>query len=167
LHIHEIKALHPKARHWCYGACFGLNPVSERCSDDGEPTGTAGQPILNAVNREDIAAAIASYLMMDETRKLIINIMSLSWGLGLGWYHSVQRAFFSVLVPQERATEMSGFFSVCTIIIAWVPALVFTWMNESDIHMQFGMLRQVGYFLITIGRNAEGVAFHRFGRQWN
>jgi putative IMPACT (imprinted ancient) family translation regulator len=57
-YIHEIKALHPKARHWCYGACFGINPVSERCSDDGEPTGTAGQPILNAVNREDLSDVV-------------------------------------------------------------------------------------------------------------
>lgn len=45
-YIEEIKFAHPKARHWCYGAQFGVNPVSERSSDDGEPSGTAGQPIL-------------------------------------------------------------------------------------------------------------------------
>jgi hypothetical protein len=45
-YIEEIKAEHPKARHWCYGFQCGVNPVSERCSDDGEPTGTAGLPIL-------------------------------------------------------------------------------------------------------------------------
>lgn len=42
--IQEIKAQHhPKARHWCFGfRGAGANPVTERCSDDGEPTGTAG-----------------------------------------------------------------------------------------------------------------------------
>ena len=44
--IDAIKLEHPKARHWCYGFQCGVNPVSERCSDDGEPTGTAGVPIL-------------------------------------------------------------------------------------------------------------------------
>eukprot|EP00980_Cylindrotheca_fusiformis_P026039 scaffold15259_cov122-Cylindrotheca_fusiformis.AAC.5 len=57
-YIQEVKSLHPKARHWCYGACFGANPVSERCSDDGEPTGTAGQPILNAINGEDLSDVV-------------------------------------------------------------------------------------------------------------
>ena len=45
-YIEEIKREHPKGRHWCYAFRAGVNPVSERCSDDGEPTGTAGQPIL-------------------------------------------------------------------------------------------------------------------------
>lgn len=45
-YIESIKVEHPKARHWCYGFQCGVNPVSERCSDDGEPTGTAGLPIL-------------------------------------------------------------------------------------------------------------------------
>jgi hypothetical protein len=45
-YIQEVKAEHPKGRHWCHGFQCGVNPVSERCSDDGEPTGTAGLPIL-------------------------------------------------------------------------------------------------------------------------
>ena len=45
-YIEQVKMEHPKARHWCYGFRGGYNPVSERCSDDGEPTGTAGLPIL-------------------------------------------------------------------------------------------------------------------------
>jgi len=57
-YIDEVKALHPKARHWCYAACFGVNPVSARCSDDGEPTGTAGPPILNAINGEELSDVV-------------------------------------------------------------------------------------------------------------
>lgn len=44
--IDSINAEHPKARHVCFGFVAGSNPVQERCSDDGEPTGTAGVPIL-------------------------------------------------------------------------------------------------------------------------
>jgi uncharacterized YigZ family protein len=55
-HLAEIKAEHPKARHWCYavrcggGGSSGSNPLlTERSSDDGEPAGTAGAPILQAL----------------------------------------------------------------------------------------------------------------------
>jgi putative IMPACT (imprinted ancient) family translation regulator len=41
-----VKAEHPKSRHIAYGFLAGCNPVQERCSDDGEPTGTAGLPVL-------------------------------------------------------------------------------------------------------------------------
>jgi uncharacterized YigZ family protein len=53
-----VKADHPKARHWCYGVSLGVDPVNERCSDDGEPTGTAGQPILQALRTEGLSDAI-------------------------------------------------------------------------------------------------------------
>ena len=45
-YIDEVKQAHPKARHWCFGFQCGTNPVTERSSDDGEPTGTAGAPII-------------------------------------------------------------------------------------------------------------------------
>ena len=44
--IKQIRGEHPKARHVCFAFVAGFNPVQERCSDDGEPTGTAGLPIL-------------------------------------------------------------------------------------------------------------------------
>ena len=58
LYIEQIKSEHPKARHWCYGFCGGHNPVNERCSDDGEPSGTAGSPILNALRGEGMSDAV-------------------------------------------------------------------------------------------------------------
>eukprot|EP00977_Amphora_coffeiformis_P026048 scaffold23896_cov170-Amphora_coffeaeformis.AAC.3 len=58
VYIEEIKAEHPKARHWCYGFRSGANPVNERCSDDGEPTGTAGTPILSAIRGEDLSDTV-------------------------------------------------------------------------------------------------------------
>ncbi len=45
-HLKEIKALHPKSRHLCYAFRVGENTVIERVNDDGEPSGSAGQPIL-------------------------------------------------------------------------------------------------------------------------
>lgn len=51
--IAEMKKKYYDARHncWCYRLREG---GAERCSDDGEPQGTAGQPILNVFQREEI-----------------------------------------------------------------------------------------------------------------
>lgn len=43
--LQSIQALHPKATHHCYSFRF-LNPNQERANDDGEPSGSAGLPIL-------------------------------------------------------------------------------------------------------------------------
>lgn len=51
-YLNEIKQEHPKARHWCWG--YAGVASEERCSDDGEPTGTAGLPILGAIQGENL-----------------------------------------------------------------------------------------------------------------
>ncbi|MBP3943884.1 YigZ family protein [Sphingobacteriaceae bacterium WQ 2009] len=47
--IADVKALHPKARHHCYAYRLTVDPAVFRVNDDGEPSGTAGRPILNAL----------------------------------------------------------------------------------------------------------------------
>lgn len=56
--IKSIRDEHPKARHACFGFVCGTNPVQERCSDDGEPTGTAGPPILGGINGEELSDTV-------------------------------------------------------------------------------------------------------------
>ncbi|HEV7379647.1 MAG TPA: YigZ family protein [Dyadobacter sp.] len=50
----NLRELHPKAVHHCYAYRFGLDRMSYRMSDDGEPSGTAGRPILNTLYSRDI-----------------------------------------------------------------------------------------------------------------
>ena len=42
----------PKASHNCWAFRTSSVPSYERCSDDGEPGGSAGRPILNALQSE-------------------------------------------------------------------------------------------------------------------
>lgn len=62
--IASVRADHPKARHVCFGFVAGVNPVQERASDDGEPTGTGGAPIIGAIkgdNLSDVVCAVVRY----------------------------------------------------------------------------------------------------------
>lgn len=47
--LQEIRARHRDATHNCYAWQAGANAEFQRSSDDGEPSGTAGRPILEVI----------------------------------------------------------------------------------------------------------------------
>lgn len=52
--IAKIKKQYWDARHNCYAFVAGKNQELQRCSDDGEPNGTAGRPMLDVLLREEL-----------------------------------------------------------------------------------------------------------------
>jgi uncharacterized YigZ family protein len=50
LRLNEIKKEHHKATHHCFAYRFGLDGNNFRVSDDGEPSGSAGRPILGQID---------------------------------------------------------------------------------------------------------------------
>lgn len=52
--VNEIKSMHKTATHNCYAYIVGSNMGIQRYSDDGEPQGTAGIPILEVMKKQDI-----------------------------------------------------------------------------------------------------------------
>ncbi|WP_149912560.1 IMPACT family protein [Sphingobacterium cavernae] len=52
--IAELKSLHPKARHHCWAYRLSPDRTVFRLNDDGEPSGTAGRPILNVLLSKDV-----------------------------------------------------------------------------------------------------------------
>lgn len=53
-HIANIKKEHYQARHWCYAWRLGTEVIRYRANDDGEPSNTAGQPILGQLQSFDL-----------------------------------------------------------------------------------------------------------------
>lgn len=51
-HIEAVKKLHRDARHNCW--CYRLQSGVERYSDDGEPQGTAGVPMLGVFQKANV-----------------------------------------------------------------------------------------------------------------
>jgi uncharacterized YigZ family protein len=52
--LNDIKKLHPKATHHCFAYRLGLDGNLFRVSDDGEPSGTAGRPILGQIDSKQL-----------------------------------------------------------------------------------------------------------------
>jgi uncharacterized YigZ family protein len=55
LYLEEIRSLHPKARHYCYAYRLGVEGELYRANDDGEPSGTAGKPILGQLLSQELS----------------------------------------------------------------------------------------------------------------
>ena len=63
-HLQELKKEHPKAAHYCFAYRLGLDGNQFRVSDDGEPAGTAGKPILGQIDSKgltDISIIVTRY----------------------------------------------------------------------------------------------------------
>lgn len=54
-YMNEVKSMHPKARHFCYAYRLGIDGAVFRANDDGEPSGTAGKPILGQMLSQDVS----------------------------------------------------------------------------------------------------------------
>lgn len=50
----ELKKEHPKAVHHCFAYRIGLDGNTFRVSDDGEPSGTGGKPILGQIDSRQL-----------------------------------------------------------------------------------------------------------------
>ncbi|MCC5888986.1 MAG: YigZ family protein [Alkalibacterium sp.] len=62
--IADIKAEHPKANHNCFAYLIGNTNSIQRMSDDGEPSGTAGVPMLEVLKKQqlkNITAVVTRY----------------------------------------------------------------------------------------------------------
>ena len=62
--IEEIRKKYWDARHHCYAYILGERGQQSRCSDDGEPSQTAGRPMLDVLTGEgltDVCAVVTRY----------------------------------------------------------------------------------------------------------
>jgi len=63
-HLSKLKEEHPKAAHYCFAYRLGIDGNNFRSSDDGEPSGTAGKPILGQIDSKqltNIAVIVVRY----------------------------------------------------------------------------------------------------------
>jgi len=52
--LNDVKKEHPKATHHCFAYRLGLDGNTWRVSDDGEPSGSAGRPILGQIDSKSL-----------------------------------------------------------------------------------------------------------------
>ena len=54
VYLQQLKKEHHSANHHCYAYRLGADKLNYRASDDGEPSNTAGKPILGQIQSNDL-----------------------------------------------------------------------------------------------------------------
>jgi len=103
---------------------------------------------------------VAFLTMTSPEQKLLPYIFGAGWGALLGWYYPTNMAILSMIQPKGQEAELTGIFLYCSQILAWLPPLVFTLMNESGIHLKWGGVSLNVYF-------ATGSLLYFFVAPWD
>jgi len=56
--VDQYRKTYYDARHVCYAYCLGADGREVRCNDDGEPSGTAGRPILGQIQSTGVTNVV-------------------------------------------------------------------------------------------------------------
>ncbi|AIO18681.1 IMPACT family member YigZ [Candidatus Izimaplasma bacterium HR1] len=57
--LKELRSEHPNANHHCYAYIIGKNQEIQKYSDDGEPSKTAGMPMIEVLKKQQLTNILA------------------------------------------------------------------------------------------------------------
>ncbi len=78
--VGEIRKEYHNATHHCYAYRLGVGGEESRCNDDGEPSGSAGRPILGALERAGLTNLVVVVTRFFGGTKLGIGGLARAYG---------------------------------------------------------------------------------------
>ncbi len=144
--LQQIKKENAKAVHHCFAYRIGTDGNSFRSSDDGEPVGTAGKPILGQLDSKevtDVAIVVARYFggtLLGVPG--LINAYKTAASLALQVVPVIQKPVLKIYNLQFDYTRMNDVM----VILKHYRCLVFRQESLLFCDMQVGM---------PVNRNAE------------
>lgn len=130
--IAQIKKREPEARHhcWAYIAGHPVQSIDRACSDDGEPQGTAGKPMLNVLQHKNIGEIVVV------VSRYFGGIKLGAGGLVRAYSSAVQQAVEALPLKQHTATR---------------PAII---------HLPFALESQLRHLLEGLGIAIDKTLYH-------
>lgn len=114
--LNEVKKLHPKATHHCFAYRLGLDGNVYRVSDDGEPSGSAGRPILGQIDSKELVNVLVIVVRYFGGTLLgvpgLINAYKSTAALALQTTPLVQRQVEQELIVQFDYTQLNEIMRV-------------------------------------------------------
>ncbi len=112
-----LRSRHAKARHHCYAWRLGAGKDAYRSNDDGEPSGTAGRPILAQIDKaslSDILVVVVRYF-----GGTLLGRGGLIRAYGGAAAMAIEQAeIYTVYVEEEL--ELKCDYAVVNEVLAWV-----------------------------------------------
>ncbi|OWY25963.1 YigZ family protein [Sphingobacteriales bacterium UPWRP_1] len=99
--LEMVKKNHPKATHHCYAYRLGANKQQNyRSNDDGEPSGTAGRPILGQIDSKNLSNIMVIVVRYYGGTKLGVS------GLISAYKSAARAALDAAEIVTKEITEM-------------------------------------------------------------
>ncbi len=141
--VARLRAMHHAARHCCYAYVVGADGEESRANDDGEPSGSAGRPILGVLlSRElrdvviiviryfggiklGVPGLIAAYRGAAEDAlvqaEVVVRTVERRYALRFGY--AVQHEVMDVLKRVEARMEQQAYGEECQVQVSWALAV--------------------------------------------
>lgn len=97
-----------------------------------------------------LVTAAASQVLTGPDRKNLALVFGGLWGIGLGWLPPMHTTGFIALIPKNQEAELMGMFLLCNQVLAWLPPLLFTVLNEAGYDMAYGLASLDIFFLMGL-----------------
>lgn len=145
-YITTIKKQHPNATHHCYAFIIGAQKEIQRSNDDGEPAGTAGVPMLECLNRQQMQDIVAV------TVRYFGGIKLGTGGLIRAYSGSVANALHQAVLTQKQQMQKC----TCTFSYELIGKIDHLLRSEQILVLEKDYQEQVTYTLLckTIPRDA-------------
>ncbi len=101
-HVAAVRREHHAARHVCWAWRLGDGGERSRSSDDGEPSGSAGRPILQAIEGADLTFVVVAVTRYFGGTKLGVGGLVRAYGGAAA--EALAAVGITVVVPTERVT---------------------------------------------------------------
>lgn len=117
----KVQGLHPKASHHCYAYRIGIDKNNFRANDDGEPSGSAGRPILGQIDSFGLS-------------NVLIIVVRYYGGTNLGVSGLINAYKKSAQDALSKAKKVEK-----EVVEKWIVACAYTEVNDL-----FNQLKKIG-----------------------
>jgi MFS-type transporter involved in bile tolerance (Atg22 family) len=91
-----------------------------------------------------------AFVLTRENPPYLGYIWGVMWGFSLGWMYSGEQLFYTLCMPASQEAEFAGFFVYCTVILTWLPSLIYSAIVERGFKEQYGLGSLCGLQLIAM-----------------
>jgi MFS transporter, UMF1 family len=113
-----------------------------------EPSSTTAAAGSDNANGDDTGGETTS---SSSSSKFKAYVLVVFWGIGNGWKWTADRLASATLCPPQQSGEFMGLYLFSTIVLTWLPPLVFTILNENGATMQVGLATLNAWFVLSAG----------------
>ena len=96
-----------------------------------------------------ITMVIGALTLGDAPNKYLSLIWGFFIGGVLGWFYPTENLFFSCVLPKGKEAEIAGFRVYMSMILAWLPPLLFSVVVENGIDQKYGMIVMSCFVLLA------------------